>query len=65
MVRIAVSSLEEIYREAFVLLWFGGLTHKEIGEIQGVSTANAKMRCHRAMNEVVKILKPYYINTGY
>jgi RNA polymerase sigma-70 factor, ECF subfamily len=61
LVKLAVGSLDEKYKEAFVLNWFGGMTHGEISKILEISTGNAKMRCHRAMKEIVKTLKPYYI----
>jgi RNA polymerase sigma-70 factor (ECF subfamily) len=61
LVKIAVNSLDDKYKEAFVLNWFGGVSYKEISSILDISHANAKMRCHRAMKEILKILKPYYI----
>lgn len=60
MIKIAVSNLDEIYRESFVMYWFGGLTHKEIADILEISTGSVKMRNHRAMQEVIRILKPQF-----
>jgi RNA polymerase sigma-70 factor (ECF subfamily) len=60
LINIALNNLDEIYRETFVMFWFGGLSHKEIGVILEISVSAVKMRSHRAMNELTKMLKPYF-----
>ncbi len=60
MIKIAVDNLDEIYRETFVMYWFGGLSQKEIAEVLDISLGSVKMRNHRAMQEVVRILKPQF-----
>jgi RNA polymerase sigma-70 factor, ECF subfamily len=58
LIKIAVSELDEIYKDTFVLQWFGGMTQKEIAKILDISIGSVKMRSHRAMSEIIKILKP-------
>jgi RNA polymerase sigma-70 factor (ECF subfamily) len=60
LINIALSNLDSIYRDTFVMFWFGGLSHKEISEIMQISISAVKMRSHRAMNELTKMLKPYF-----
>ena len=33
LINIALNNIDEIYRDTFVMFWFGGLSHKEISEI--------------------------------
>lgn len=61
IINLALLRLDESKKESFVLRWFGELSYFEIGEIIGENEATAKMRCRRAMDELVKILKPYFI----
>jgi len=63
LVKFAVNNLDDIYRETFVLQWFGGLSQKEIAIITDTSIASVKMRSHRAMNEIIKILRPHLAET--
>ncbi len=64
IVSIAVNNLDDKYKEPFVLQWFGGLSFPEIAEIMGETTGCVKMRSHRAMNELIRILKPYIIEVS-
>lgn len=59
IIRTSLDCLDDIYKETFVLQWFGGLNMKEIAEITGVSVSSVKMRSHRAMQKLTNILKPY------
>ena len=62
IIKSLIDNLKESYKTAFVMQWFGEMTYKEIGEQLSISPENAKMRCHRAMQELLKVLKPYYID---
>ena len=64
LISIAVNNLEEIYKETFVMQWFGGLTQQEIADVLGETIGCIKMRSHRAMSELIKILKPHLIETN-
>lgn len=61
IISIALNNLDEKCREAFVLRWFSGLTNSEIAGITGENSGSVKMRNYRALNEVIKMLKPYII----
>lgn len=58
LVAMALYNLKAIYRETFVLKWFSGLTNPEIAQITGETVDCIKQRSSRAMDEVLKILKP-------
>jgi RNA polymerase sigma-70 factor (ECF subfamily) len=60
LINIALSNLDDLYKDTFVMFWFGGLSHKEIAEILQISISAVKMRSHRAMNDLTKMLKPYF-----
>lgn len=60
-INLALIELDEPKREAFALRWSSELSYAEISEITGDSEAAVKMRCRRAMEELIKILKPYFI----
>ena len=62
IIKSLIDNLKDNYKTAFVMQWFGEMTYKEIGEQLSISPENAKMRCHRAMHELLKVLKPYYFN---
>ncbi len=63
LVKVAVSNLDDIYKETFVMQWFGGLSQKEIADVLGISVSSVKMRSHRAMQELIDILKPRFADT--
>ena len=63
IIKASLDCLDEIYRETFVLQWFGGMSQQEISEITGTSVANVKIRSHRAMTKLIKLLKPYLADT--
>ncbi len=58
MIEIAINQLNDIYSETFVLKWFVGLTYPQIAHILDESIDCIKQRSCRAMDEVLKILKP-------
>ena len=60
IVKNVLAAIDVIYSETFILQWFGGLNHKEIAEVLGISLSAVKMRSHRAMKEVIKFVKPFY-----
>ena len=51
--------MDDIYRESFAMYWFGNLSQKEIADILNVSIPTVKMRCMRAMTELIRTFKPY------
>ena len=51
--------LDTMYREAFIMREFEGLTFPEISEICQTSVSNAKSRVLRAHKQIIKILEPY------
>lgn len=51
--------IEDIYREAFVLREYSGLSYKDIAEVMEISLVNAKSRVFRAKQQIKDILKPY------
>lgn len=55
----ALQLLDDIYREAFILREFDGLSYKEIAEICNTSVTNAKSRVFRAHKQIIDILQPY------
>ncbi len=60
IIKHILDSMKESYKEAFIMHWFGGMTYSDIGEELEISADNAKMRCHRAMQELIRIFKLYY-----
>lgn len=61
LIKIAVETLDDKYKDPFMMYWFGGLTHKEIAEITDDKRENVKVICYRAMKKVIKTLKPYLV----
>ena len=59
VIGLAVNNLDDIYKETFVLQWFGGLSLTEIADVLGETIGCIKMRSHRAMSDLIKSLKPY------
>jgi RNA polymerase sigma-70 factor (ECF subfamily) len=59
LIQIAVSSLDEKYREVFVLKEFQGLSHTEIAAICDISVDNSRKRLTRAYKKINQILAPY------
>lgn len=59
LIEIAVSILDEKYREVFVLKEFQGLNHGEIAEICDISIDNSRARLTRAYRKINQILEPY------
>ena len=59
LIKVAVSDLDEKYREPFILNKFNEMNYAEIGEILGESTECIKKRVYRAMDMIKKTLQPY------
>jgi RNA polymerase sigma-70 factor, ECF subfamily len=59
LINMALELLDYEYREAFILREYDGLTYKDIAEICGVTTGNAKSRVFRAKKKIRDILAPY------
>ena len=58
IISLTVNNMENIYKETFILKWFSGLNYREISEIEGITVECARQRCCRAMEELLKTLKP-------
>jgi len=59
LIKEAIDSLPEKYREVFVLREYEGLSYIEIAEITDESVANIKVRIYRAKQKLREILAPY------
>lgn len=59
LINMALELIEYEYREAFVLREYDGMPYKEIAEICGISSGNAKSRVFRAKKKLKEILAPY------
>ncbi|MCY3020973.1 MAG: sigma-70 family RNA polymerase sigma factor [Planctomycetota bacterium] len=53
----AIGALTDAERETFLLYWFGELTYAEISGITGLSVSAAKVRVHRALARLGKMLE--------
>lgn len=59
LIHVAVDSLEDIYKEAFILKRFQELSNEEIAKMCNESEECIRKRITRATNMVKKILEPY------
>lgn len=59
IIQAAVNCLDDIYKEAFILKRFDGLSLEEIADICEISLSNAKQRVSRATTMVKNILAPH------
>lgn len=59
LIKLSVNSLEDIYKEAFILNKFNDLSYSEIAELLGESVDCIKKRVYRATDMIKLILKPY------
>lgn len=59
IIRTAVETLPENYREALVLREYDGMSYPEIAEILEVPISTVKIRIFRAKNKIRKLLAPY------
>lgn len=55
-VDVAIGELGESERETFLLYWFGGMSYAEISAVSSISIAAAKVRVHRALARLNKLL---------
>jgi len=60
LLKLALSKLAPIYREAFLLREFEGYSYEEIGEATGATVMNVKVRITRAKKQLRKLLQPYF-----
>lgn len=59
IITIGLNSLEDIYKDAFILNKIIGLSYQEIGDMQGETSECIKKRITRALIMIKKVLKPY------
>lgn len=59
LIQAAVNCLDDIYKEAFVLKRYDGLSLEEIADVCGISLSAAKQRVSRATNMVKVSLAPH------
>ena len=57
-ISVAVNYLDDEFKEVFLLKWFALLSYEEISKITCESIEVVKKRSYRAMEKVIKILKP-------
>ncbi len=55
-----LKTLDEKYRQAILLAYLNGYTHKEIAEIKGLSISNVKNRIHRGIAMVKHCVQALY-----
>jgi RNA polymerase sigma-70 factor (ECF subfamily) len=61
MIQLAINNLDEIYKEVVLMYWFGDVGFPDIAQICGISEAAARKRFERAVKQIDKLLKPYFI----
>lgn len=54
--RPMIEQLEPQYRDALIMTELDGMTQRQFGEKTGISTANAKIRVHRAKQKLKDII---------
>ncbi len=59
LIKDAIDTLPEKYREVFVLREYDGLSYMEIADLTDESVANIKVRIYRAKQKLREILTPY------
>ena len=59
LISMALEVLDFIYKDAFLLREYYGLSYEEIAEVSEISLNNAKSRVFRAKIKIRKTLKPY------
>lgn len=60
LIAMAISLLDNDYKEIFILREIEGLSYEDIAEIANISVANARKRAFRARMKVKDILTPYF-----
>lgn len=61
MIKIAISSLDEIYREPLALYWFNNFNIKEIASICEETEDCIRKRIERGFKKTAEIIKPYIV----
>jgi RNA polymerase sigma-70 factor (ECF subfamily) len=64
LLKLALSKLSPIYRDAFLLREFEGYSYEEIAEVAGTTVMNIKVRITRAKKRLRELLQPYFGNMG-
>ena len=62
LIKLSINYLDDIYKDAIGLYWFGSLTYAEIAEISNETEACIRTRLARAFKQLAGILKPYLID---
>jgi RNA polymerase sigma-70 factor (ECF subfamily) len=60
--KLSLNYLESDSKDRLLLYWVGGLSFTEISELYNESYDNSRMKCTRAMQKVLKLLKPNFKN---
>ncbi len=60
ILRAAVETLPDEYREVLILRVYSGFSYKEISDITGLKLATVKVRIHRAKLKLHELLEPYF-----
>ena len=60
MLKVALSRIAPIYRDAFLLREFEGYDYDEIARLTDTTEMNVKVRITRAKKQLRKLLAPYY-----
>ncbi len=64
LLKLALSKLAPMYRDAFLLREFEGYTYEEIAQVANTTVMNVKVRITRAKKRLRELLQPYFGNMG-
>ncbi len=64
LLKLALSKLSPIYRDAFLLREFEGYSYEEIAKVANTTVMNVKVRITRAKKRLRELLQPYFRNMG-
>lgn len=62
LIKMAMETLPEEYKEVFILREYEGLSYQDIAEITDTSLTNVKVRIYRAKQKIKDILEPYLVD---
>ncbi len=60
LIKLAISNLDDKYKESIALYWLGGMNFREIAEILEETEACVRTRVKRAFAKLSEILRPYF-----
>jgi RNA polymerase sigma factor (sigma-70 family) len=60
LIKLSINYLDEKYKDALALYWFGNLSYEEIAAICGETVACIRTRLERAFQKLAVIMKPYF-----